>query len=126
MTDANIGENAGAHNVAATTLIDVLNSKYEFGFINQMNIEGNLQPGVNRMKYTCPVCDYPDLVEEPYFSYEICPCCGTEFGYDDFIKDHNSRSVADQVVRAECHKQLRIKWEAAGKVWFSPQKKPWE
>ena len=40
------------------------------------------------MKYQCPVCGYPDLEEEPRSkegggSYEICPSCFFEFGYDD-------------------------------------------
>ncbi len=33
--------------------------------------------------FTCPVCGYPSLQEEPFYSYEICPCCGVEFGFDD-------------------------------------------
>ena len=36
------------------------------------------------MPHTCPVCDYPDLEEEPYYSYEICLRCGVEFGYELF------------------------------------------
>ena len=40
-------------------------------------------------KNTCPVCGYDGLYEPPYNekgsgSYEICPCCGFQFGYDDF------------------------------------------
>lgn len=40
------------------------------------------------MTYTCPVCGYPRLTEPPRGtngggSYEICPCCGFQFGYDD-------------------------------------------
>ena len=40
-------------------------------------------------KYICPVCGYPGL-DEPAWdnkygtpSYNICPCCGCEFGYED-------------------------------------------
>lgn len=37
--------------------------------------------------YTCPVCGYPDLTEEPRTesggSYEICWSCGFEFGVTD-------------------------------------------
>lgn len=37
--------------------------------------------------FICPVCGYDKLIEEPYDdgspSYEICNCCGFEFGYDD-------------------------------------------
>ena len=34
--------------------------------------------------YKCPVCSYPYLEEDPAgLTYEICPSCGTEFGYDE-------------------------------------------
>lgn len=37
----------------------------------------------------CPVCGYDKLDFKPYdeqdnASFEICPCCGFEFGCDDF------------------------------------------
>ncbi len=39
--------------------------------------------------YYCPICGYGPF-EEPYesieelrYSYDICPCCGCEYGYDD-------------------------------------------
>lgn len=40
------------------------------------------------MTYFCPVCGYPGFDEPPYMeneagSFAICPCCFTEFGYDD-------------------------------------------
>ncbi len=41
------------------------------------------------VKYTCHVCGYPDLLEPPWgedgqsSSFDICPCCGVEFGYED-------------------------------------------
>lgn len=59
--------------------------------------------------YRCPVCGYPDL-EEParfedgYPSWEICPSCGFEFGYDD---DEAGRSYAD----------WRQEWVAEGMPW---------
>jgi hypothetical protein len=60
-------------------------------------------------KHTCPVCGYAGLDEAPYdefgcSSYDICPCCGTEFGYDD-------SSVA--------HDDLRKKWVSNGMPWWS-------
>ncbi len=59
--------------------------------------------------YICPVCRYPDLNEAAYdgfgcASYNICPCCGTEFGYDD-------STVA--------HADLRKKWISEGMQWWS-------
>jgi len=57
----------------------------------------------------CLVCGYDSLDEPPYdefgcSSFEICPCCGTEFGYDD-------SSVK--------HAELRGKWINTGKKWWS-------
>ena len=38
-------------------------------------------------KYSCPVCSFDKLKEAPFGlnnepSYEICPSCGFEFGFD--------------------------------------------
>lgn len=65
------------------------------------------------MSYTCPVCLY---VEMPYppADYDICPCCGTEFGNDD----------ADF-----SYEQLRERWIRSGARWFfgnpPPGWNPW-
>lgn len=45
----------------------------------------------NESDLMCPVCGYADLSEPAYdddgcASFEICPSCGTEFGYDDANK----------------------------------------
>lgn len=53
------------------------------------------------MNYTCPVCGYDNL-ERPPADYHICPCCGTEFGYDDFTFSHG---------------ELRKRWIANGMRW---------
>lgn len=55
------------------------------------------------MKYRCPVCAYPDLIYPPRDHF-ICPSCGVEFGYDDFTLSHIN---------------LRAKWIASGRPWFS-------
>jgi len=55
------------------------------------------------MKYMCPVCDYDNL-ELPPRNHEICPCCGTEVGFDDFEKSNQ---------------QLRFKWIRGGRLWWS-------
>jgi hypothetical protein len=60
----------------------------------------------------CPVCRYPGV--EAYDQYacstfEICPCCGNEFGYDDATRSHA---------------QLRLEWIAAGMPWWSTATKP--
>jgi hypothetical protein len=59
--------------------------------------------------FTCPVCAYPGLIYPPA-DFHICPCCGTEFGYDD----------ADV-----SHAVLRYEWLAfRGGTWFSPNITP--
>jgi hypothetical protein len=50
----------------------------------------------------CPVCLYKDLPYAPN-NYNICPCCGTEFGNDDAFATH-----AD----------LQRAWVEAGMPWF--------
>jgi hypothetical protein len=67
-------------------------------------------------KYTCPVCGYPDL-EEPAWnistgnpSFEICPCCGCEFGYEDATSIGKKRYLQ--------------KWVRSGTNWFKPDLKP--
>ncbi len=47
---------------------------------------------MHKNKYTCPICGYNQLDEPPYSdpsnftgpSFDICPCCGIEFGYEDY------------------------------------------
>lgn len=39
--------------------------------------------------WDCLVCGHPGLEEDPRRStHEICPCCGTQFGYDDAQASH--------------------------------------
>lgn len=53
--------------------------------------------------YNCPVCGFDKLVHPPERFY-ICPCCGTEFGYDDATLSHPD---------------LRREWINNGLEWFS-------
>lgn len=55
------------------------------------------------MSFQCPICGYNRLKEPPE-DFSICPCCGTEFGFDDFEVSHD---------------QLRDRWIANGMPWFS-------
>jgi hypothetical protein len=62
-------------------------------------------------KYTCPVCGFPELTEEPRVegvggSYEICYSCGFEFGVTD-----DDLGYTDE--------QWRAKWIAEGMPWHS-------
>ena len=59
----------------------------------------------------CPVCGHGPL-EKPYSgaatlrqSYDICACCGCEFGYDD-------------------DEQYFAEWVAEGCQWFTPEEMP--
>lgn len=67
-------------------------------------------------KYICPICGYPELKEPPYDSYggpsyEICPCCGFEFGFDD-----GSGGIS--------YDDYRKKWIETGARWFTKNLKP--
>ena len=57
------------------------------------------------MKHECPVCAYRNMPDAPQ-DYEICPCCGTEFGMDDVERTHE---------------ELRKEWMAKGARWFSDE-----
>ncbi|HMJ77687.1 MAG TPA: 50S ribosomal protein L11 methyltransferase [Iamia sp.] len=63
----------------------------------------------------CPVCRW-DGLDAPAWtgispSDEICPCCGTQFGYHD--------GAGGASVRASSHGELRTRWIARGAVWSS-------
>jgi hypothetical protein len=51
---------------------------------------------------TCPVCSYKNMPFPPE-DYNICPCCGTEFGNDDAYATHE---------------QLLMRWLRNGAPWF--------
>ncbi len=66
--------------------------------------------------YMCPVCGFVGLVEPPYneaggASFEICSCCGFEYGFDD---QSEGRSFED----------YRRAWLADGAKWFDPDRRP--
>ena len=52
--------------------------------------------------YTCPVCFFDSMTDPPQ-DYNICECCGTEFGSDDEERSHG---------------ELRTEWIALGAKWF--------
>ena len=58
----------------------------------------------------CPVCGYDDIgiyksYEELRCSYDICDCCGCEYGYDDNESHYD-------------------KWVNNGCKWFDKKEKP--
>lgn len=66
------------------------------------------------MNHPCPVCGWPELREPPrnkfgHSSFEICPSCGFEFGFDD-----------DDL--GLTYKEARARWIAAGMPWWSPSR----
>ena len=71
-------------------------------------------------KHQCPVCGYGPLMSQPWQdeepSDEICPCCGTQFGYDDFATTDAARQAR--------HDKLRKNWIASGCSWFSRSRRP--
>jgi hypothetical protein len=82
-------------------------------------------------RWSCPVCGYPELDVPPYAkigappytvrggppyalflgapSYDVCPCCGFEFGYDD---------EPGAVARGLSFEEYRREWIAGGCRWF--------
>jgi hypothetical protein len=67
-------------------------------------------------QHTCPVCGYPGLGEAPRAksgggSYEICPCCGYQFGVDD-----DDRRIS--------HAAHRNAWVKGGLNWWSKASRP--
>ncbi len=65
-------------------------------------------------KFTCPICGYDSLDEPPYSennqipSWDICDCCGMEFG------------TCSKVYFDE----YRKKWILDGSKWFLEKSKP--
>jgi hypothetical protein len=60
------------------------------------------------LKYTCPVCGFAELTLPPS-DYSICPCCGTEFDYDNAALNNE---------------QLRAIWIHDGAHWFAGDEWP--
>lgn len=60
-------------------------------------------------EFMCPVCGYFGLDEPAYdknglWSFEICICCGVQYGYTDCNTSHA---------------ELRARWIANGMKWHS-------
>lgn len=81
---------------------------------NSKNGNKTINKEKNRNRF-CHICGYK-LGFSPWGedgnnpSYEICPCCGAEFGCDDYT----SKSI----------KAYREKWIKSGAKWFNPSMKP--
>ncbi len=88
------------------------------------------------VRHHCPCCGYDHLAGAAYAqlppppwldhgappyamrygtpSYEVCACCGFEFGFDD--DPGTAPPVSFEAFRSE--------WLAAGCLWFDPSKRP--
>ena len=68
-----------------------------------------------KLGFTCPVCGFrheklPRFEDGQGDWYqEICPSCGTQFGYHDAAASHHA---------------LRLRWIAGGAKWWSPEPAP--
>lgn len=51
------------------------------------------------MDYRCPVCFF-DKMPYPANDYNICPCCGTEFGNDDV--DYTLEELRESWIENDC------------------------
>lgn len=76
---------------------------------------------IGHRMYLCPVCRF-SLDFEPWRgdlpSDEICPCCGTQFGYHDFAGGKVENRPAK-------HAELRHNWIKSGKPWIgASEEKP--
>ncbi|WEA37527.1 hypothetical protein [Lysinibacillus fusiformis] len=68
------------------------------------------------MSNICPVCGFEELEKQPYNefsnpSFEICGCCGFQFGFDDM-----SETISYEV--------FRNNWIENNCEWFNEDKKP--
>lgn len=76
---------------------------------------------MNILKYICPVCGYSDLDSPPFDefgapSFNICPCCKVEFGYEDA-----AQNMSQLISR---HKILRSDWISKGMPWWTEYSQP--
>lgn len=67
------------------------------------------------IEHNCRVCglyrDTPPWGEDGESpTYEICPCCNVEFGYEDYT--------------VESVKKFREKWIQSGAAWLEEESKP--
>jgi hypothetical protein len=90
-------------------------------------------------RFTCPCCGWPGLETPPYEkltalpikrdlpppycqhwgspSYDVCRCCGFEYGYDD---DPGAGA------RGLSFDEYLDEWTARGATWFDPDARPKE
>lgn len=67
-----------------------------------------MRKGLTMQHPSCPVCGFAEMPYPPV-PFNVCPCCGTEYGVDDHKRTYH---------------ELRLEWIAAGKPWFSDVRFP--
>ena len=72
------------------------------------------------MKHTCPVCGYDRMDDVAYYengdaSFELCSCCGFQFGVDDDVEIEDGFFLS----RSEAHDLYRANWLKDGAKIFS-------
>ncbi|MFP4957785.1 hypothetical protein ACI43K_07425 [Bacillus subtilis] len=82
--------------------------------------------------YSCLICGYKGLIQNPLYkgeyqkTFDICPCCGFEFGYSE---DHNVRLgfivTPDHLIEA-AFQLYRKQWIESGMVIAHPEDIPEE
>lgn len=91
--------------------------RQELVFLKQCSdpqMESNITMGCDNL-YFCKVCGYKNA-EAPWGedgqtpSFEMCPCCGVEFGFEDYLET----GLRD----------YREKWIQEGCPWFKERMKP--
>jgi hypothetical protein len=65
--------------------------------------------------FVCPACGFPGLDEQPWravndASFEICPCCGIQFGFHDWADGKEAN-------RGAIHLEWRRAWIREGMPW---------
>lgn len=78
-------------------------------------------------KLICPVCGFADLYELAYDddgqgSFDICPCCGFQFGVDDDVELENG----DLMKKSQTHRMYRDNWLKSEAPVFSDDRYPKE
>lgn len=73
------------------------------------------------MKYTCSVSGYAQMDDVAYdenghASFELCSCCGFQFGVDDDVEIEDGIFLS----RSETHDLYRANWLKEGAKVFSP------
>ncbi len=72
------------------------------------------------MKYTCLVCGYSELEENPFdgkqfhSTHEICPSCGFHYGYDDL---NGTAEYPEDYDEFKIIQAYRRKWISNGMKW---------